>query len=574
MVINTQRWRLIARLTFLALGGAGLWASGAIAVASEQPQPEFLEKNCPSYTSIYLNVDIQAVNHAVYKDQNLLDFVTKCGEVAVPQLVEAIGSKCRCERGNSLREIIPPRTDNSLEQNSEQSQYLGIYALGQIRAAPDCSVPALREALKSNSLLLRITAIDALAKFGDSAREAVPILIDLLSNAKDNEVEVRISAVKALEQIGVQNQQVEDALIMAIGDSSETVRANAIHALGQVDSLPQSAILLMINALQHDTPFVRANAAYSLGKVNLYGNNVDANSVVPELLHALQDNQAEVSEAAIYALRNVGGNDPIVIRGLISAVEHGNEKVRIRATQLLGRIGAGHVDVIPALIRASENHKSLNLRYVALNALAEVGASNPATVQVLLGALTDPNDFIKIIAADILSKFSPLDARAVQPLINLFRSDDNPDVQVMAAYALGKVTTEADILEAIDLLLNALQTSDNADIRAVAANALGRLANARVHLGGGDRRIVDALVNVLKDEMEDPLVRHSSSEALEFLKDKGSADAATALNELREVVSQLDSEIAVTQLLEIDRVGVEALIDAIRKRIKGLLSGG
>ena len=109
------------------------------------------------------------------------------------------------------------------------------WALGNLRSNAELAVPALVECL-NNEKADRQRAIEALGAFGPSAKEAVPSLLGLATNADAN---VRGSACAALGEIHAQPDRVVPVLIDALHDPDPTVRRCATKALEHID--PEAA---------------------------------------------------------------------------------------------------------------------------------------------------------------------------------------------------------------------------------------------------------------------------------------------------------------------------------------------
>jgi HEAT repeat protein len=89
----------------------------------------------------------------------------------------------------------------ALKANDEAARIVAAEVLGeQGRAQPDQAVPALAEALKDSSANVRLTAVKALAQIGPEARSAVPALKKALT---DSDQGVRLAAADALQAIQV-----------------------------------------------------------------------------------------------------------------------------------------------------------------------------------------------------------------------------------------------------------------------------------------------------------------------------------------------------------------------------------
>ncbi len=130
-------------------------------------------------------------------------------------------------------------------------------------------LPTLLKEVKSKDPKVRASAARELGHIGairaSNAKEAIPVLFDLLK--KDKEAEVRRAA---------------------------------ITALGQLEPDPERALPAFQEALKDKSPQVRAAAAGALGMLG-----ADAKEAVPELQKAEKDKDKAVSQAAKMALRNI-----------------------------------------------------------------------------------------------------------------------------------------------------------------------------------------------------------------------------------------------------------------------------
>jgi HEAT repeat protein len=88
---------------------------------------------------------------------------------------------------------------NALKANDEAARIVAAELLGeQGQMQPDQAVPALAEALKDSSANVRVTAVKALAQIGPEARSAVPALKKALT---DSDQGVRLASENALKAI-------------------------------------------------------------------------------------------------------------------------------------------------------------------------------------------------------------------------------------------------------------------------------------------------------------------------------------------------------------------------------------
>ncbi|HEY1784027.1 MAG TPA: HEAT repeat domain-containing protein [Pirellulales bacterium] len=107
---------------------------------------------------------------------------------------------------------------------------------------------------------MRQTAFDALSRIGELA---VPKLITLLD---DSDVQLRSAAVQALARIGPEaHDAVQPLMALVEADPEEIVRKNAVRALGQIGPAAAPAVDVLIEQARTgtDTPATRERPARS-----------------------------------------------------------------------------------------------------------------------------------------------------------------------------------------------------------------------------------------------------------------------------------------------------------------------
>ena len=175
-------------------------------------------------------------------------------------------------------------------------------------------------------------------------------------------------------------------------------------------------------------------------------------------------------------------------------------QVKEQALRALGRLQAR--DAIPELISvltsAPADSLSTNLlHHAALAALSEIGGNEIAPA--LRSALRDNDPVVRIAAVRALAKLQ--DTAARPEILNLIRTDNNPEVRLIALGSLAAFVAPG--MSVAEDLLPLLQDRE-AGIRTEAANVLGKL---------GEGRATPALMALLKNDLE-PAVRQSAAYAL------------------------------------------------------------
>ncbi len=110
----------------------------------------------------------------------------------------------------------------------------------------------------------------------------IPSLIEALQNQN---VEVRINAVRALGGMGTDAKPILSALMVALKDPDKLVRYNTAIALTNIGEETKTALPLLLEALQDsDQSFsLRSDAAYAIGNIALNLPQQAKNLSTPEL---------------------------------------------------------------------------------------------------------------------------------------------------------------------------------------------------------------------------------------------------------------------------------------------------
>jgi HEAT repeat protein/beta-lactamase regulating signal transducer with metallopeptidase domain len=206
------------------------------------------------------------------------------------------------------------------------------------------------------------------------------------------------------------------------------------------------------------------------------------------LTQALKDENASVREKAVFGLGQLG--DASSGAALAQALKDTDASVREQAAFALGQLGSkAHLDALTFVLK----DESADVREKAVFALGQIG--DAGAVQPIGALLKDPSASVREQAAFALGQIG--DKQAVASLISALK-DENAEVRHHAAFALGQIGDRG----AVEALVIAIKDT-NADVREQVAFALGQI---------GDPRAVEALTLALKDAS--PEVRRHAAVAL------------------------------------------------------------
>jgi len=134
---------------------------------------------------------IGATNFPTARDRALAA-LAHIGPRAVPTMAKVLSTETDAQRmwvmvcveamGTNARPLLPLLVTNLQHQNIDIAVN-SAYELGELKLEPALVVPALTAALVDNRPELRTSACTALSKFGHNARQALPSITNLLSDA-------------------------------------------------------------------------------------------------------------------------------------------------------------------------------------------------------------------------------------------------------------------------------------------------------------------------------------------------------------------------------------------------------
>ena len=149
------------------------------------------------------------------------------------------------EIGPEAKAAVPALVEALKDKDDESLREAALMSLIKINPNPKTVIPAFIEALKDTSRFVRYLAASALDRFGSEARAAVPNLIELLSNKKED-VEVRREAARTLGRIGSEAKPAVPALIEALKDADDSIRLYAAFSLDEIDLHASAAASLPV----------------------------------------------------------------------------------------------------------------------------------------------------------------------------------------------------------------------------------------------------------------------------------------------------------------------------------------
>jgi len=203
--------------------------------------------------------------------------------------------------GEGDPERMVPVLIKALSDESPHVRMRAAEALGRFGPAASAAIPYLIIGLNDESGNVANETAGALAQIGEAA---VPALIDAL---KSDSVMVRGRAAEALgdmawgSRIGQSGIEAVDPLIQRLYDDEYYVRENAARALGHIRLAPEKVIPELAKLLADPAPSLQEAAVFSIGEFG-----PDGYMAIDPLTNMIKDKGEDADSAVFYALGQIG----------------------------------------------------------------------------------------------------------------------------------------------------------------------------------------------------------------------------------------------------------------------------
>jgi HEAT repeat protein len=320
-----------------ALGKLGRKASGYSA--------QLVQSLGDENASVRLAASASLVRIGEPATSNLIRALAKGDPVFLQAVVETLGA---------LGPVAVPQLVKSLQASRETTlvRRYSALALARIGGDDERVVPGLSAALEDDNAEVRAAALEALGQIGVQAGAALQEVISLSANQREP-VAVREQAIAAMARIAPRDRGVRDALVAAVADGNPRIYEAAVAALVSARSTDEGLVAgaadipALERALANGSPAERIEAARKLGEMGPF-----AESAVAQLSQVLarRDNGNALRSAAAMSLGLIGPRAEAAVPDLIRALEDEDAAVRDAALVALDRIGP-QTQTIPALLQ-------------------------------------------------------------------------------------------------------------------------------------------------------------------------------------------------------------------------------
>jgi HEAT repeat protein len=134
---------------------------------------------------------------------------------------------------------------------------------------------------------------------------------------------------------------------------------------------------------------------------------------------------------AVLALQSLTPDDAVPVSPLVQALGAQNDLLVFWSAIALGCLGRRAARAVPALARIANEHPQFGTRQAAVNALSRIAPGSREAKAAVMGALTDPNPFVRREALQALIAFKNL---SVEELSRIKLLEHDPE-QAVASWS-------------------------------------------------------------------------------------------------------------------------------------------
>lgn len=361
---------------------------------------------------------------------------------------------------------------NALTSEDLEAKKTAMRALGDIGPDAAAAVPQLAKLLHDEQT--RRPAARALGEIGPGAINAIEDLIEAFSYEDRNASLLPLSAAAA--KLG---PEAIPSLLEALEEDDDWgVRRHAVRALGNMRPCPEQAIRALSKAaVQDEEPIVRRDAVFFIGHIGPW-----AVSGVPFVTSALKDSDEAVRSEAIDAmgrLAPLGGKEAADVLMEILRAELNKDGAYHAVSETLSHMGRHGSQVVPTLLEMlpSGTRRSVPYPYYVLEALVNLGPHGAEAFEMLLTQLDHDRWDVRAAAATALGNMGPMAEPAVEDILPLLNDEESERVRICAALALGRIGRPLHlILPALGKMAESDYPDDfSADVPAAALAALAAM---------------------------------------------------------------------------------------------------
>jgi HEAT repeat protein len=343
----------------------------------------------------------------------------------------------------------------------------------------------LIKALNGKDLQLRLGAIltlgfsDPRIKRGFSGEDDRAVFPFFLKCLSDKETEVRSSAASCFFviirglPIGEERKNGIKALVESLDDTNEEVQVGALRSLKVIagntknkSSLRDSAGIVA-KLLGKGRPAVRAAAATALGEYS-----PDDQEIISDLVSSyLHDSEPDVESAAYFAIGRLGSGRTLAIGLLCKSLDDKSRGLRLKAIQALNLVAPLPAKYLPRIIKSLSDEDD-EIKELSAEVVGRAGPEATNAVSSLEKGIANCKLKVRVSFASALWEITHKPQPAIKVLIEGLEHP-NSEVRGYSAMRLGEIGPPAK--SAITYLKRLAEKESDSEVRRLAETAITRI---------------------------------------------------------------------------------------------------
>ena len=289
-----------------------------------------------------------------------------------------------------------------LTNDDEEIRLLALKRASEVQPNKEI-VGAVLRLLNDKSARVRRESVSALGKFGPAAVEAIPTLVQTLTNKAENRG-IRVQIALELRKIGALASEYLTGLLRVASDKNDdrAVRSQVLTLIGEMGTAAKHALpILQTLAKEEQSQLMRVKAWAAIAKVEI-GNREAVGALIR---FAENKTDRTLANHATAALVEIGEGKKLVpvLKQHLGDKDIGK---KWSAAVALGEIGSAAADAVPQLVQRVKNQDEASVvRIQSVIALGKIGPAAGASIPTLRDVVSnDPLPEMRKVAAEALEK--------------------------------------------------------------------------------------------------------------------------------------------------------------------------
>ncbi|MCA8997636.1 MAG: HEAT repeat domain-containing protein [Planctomycetaceae bacterium] len=260
-----------------------------------------------------------------------------------------------------------------------------------------------------------------LGRIGEPARQAIPVLVDLLRSERSQDETTLLWILKSLTYFQTLAEPAfpDVAKIVSDADRPHLIRVAAMETLAEIGANHSETLPTLIGVIQSASEETSADWELQLAACDaLWILGPNASGAIPDLLQLARSRWSPLRLSAMQTIGKVGPAADIAVAPVVDVVLFDDVgEVREAAADALATMGPQGISSLAQLCQDREPE----VRLLAIRGLKLSGS--PSARLALESALSDPDPLVSVQAAAALATLDPSSSPAWEALIRHLPSE-------------------------------------------------------------------------------------------------------------------------------------------------------